>query len=165
MTAEHTAENTAAAKATQMPEDMIRRYLEYRRANNQFGNYVGIEVTDTREGYARCEMEVLEKHMNPLHTVHGGCLYTLADMAGGTASATYGTIAPTLSGEMHFLNAASGVRRLIADANVVKCGRTVRVMDIRITDETGRLIATAVFSYFNTGETIRIPEEAATAKP
>lgn len=143
--------------------ELIRKYLEYRRANNRFGNYVGVEVVDTREGYARCELEIREDHMNPLGSVHGGCLYTLADMAGGTASATYGTIAPTLSGEMHFLSAASGVKKLIAEANVIKCGRTVRVMNIRITDETDRLIATAVFSFFNTGKTIEFPGGTAEA--
>lgn len=137
-----------------MDQEQILRYLEYRRINNRFGNYVGITPVETREGYAKCELEVREEHLNPLNTVHGGCLYTLADTTGGTACATYGTITPTLSGEMHFLNAASEVRKLTAEANVIKCGRTVRIVDIRITDEGGRLIATATFSYFNTGKTI-----------
>ena len=141
-----------------MDGELIKKYLEYRRINNRFGNLVGIVPVEVHEGYARCEMEIREEHLNPLDTVHGGCPYTLADTAGGTASATYGTITPTLSGEMHFLNAAAGVKKLIAEANIVKCGKSVRVMDIRITDETGRLIATAVFSYFNTGKTIRVPE-------
>lgn len=141
-----------------MDGELIRKYLEYRRINNRFGNYVGIVPVEVREGFARCEMEIREEHMNPLDTVHGGCLYTLADTTGGTACATFGTISPTLSGEMHFLTAAAGAEKLIAEASTIKRGRTVRVMDIRITDDKGRLIATAVFSYFNTGRTIEVPE-------
>lgn len=137
-----------------MNSEQIRKYLEYRRINNRFGNYVGITPVETREGFARCVLEVREEHLNPLNTVHGGCLYTLADTTGGTACATYGTIAPTLSGEMHFLNSASGAKKLIAEANVIKCGRTVRVTEVRITDEKETLIATATFSYFNTGRTV-----------
>ena len=142
-----------------MDGELIKKYLEYRRINNRFGNLVGIVPVEVREGYARCEMVIREEHMNPLNTVHGGCLYTLADTTGGTASATYGTITPTLSGELHFLNAAVGVETLTAEAGILKCGKSIRVMEIRITDETGRLIATGLFSYFNTGKTIEVPED------
>ena len=42
------------------------------------------------EGYCKGELEVTDQHMNPLGTVHGGCLYTLADTVAGFAAASCG---------------------------------------------------------------------------
>ena len=53
-----------------------------------------------------------DRHLNPLGTVHGGCLYTLADTVAGFAAASCGFEGPTLSGNMYFLRPTMGVKKL-----------------------------------------------------
>lgn len=132
--------------------DEIQKILEYRQRENRFGNLVGMTIAEASDGYARGELKVRPEHLNPLGTVHGGCLYTLADSIGGTASATRGTITPTVSSDMHFLNAARDTDTLICEAREVKRGRTISVYAIEIRSDSGKLIADGTFTYFNVGK-------------
>jgi acyl-coenzyme A thioesterase PaaI-like protein len=50
---------------------------------------IGFTVVDVDEGIATMELKTsLERHANPMGTVHGGVLCDLADAAIGTAHAT-----------------------------------------------------------------------------
>lgn len=53
--------------------------------NDKFIELMGIRIVEVDEGYCKGELEVTDQHMNPLGTVHGGCLYTLADTVAGFA--------------------------------------------------------------------------------
>ena len=63
-----------------------------------FGKEVGIKFVDISEGYAKCEIEIDERHLNPGKSVHGGCIYTLADIVGGVAAWSRGNYVVTTSG-------------------------------------------------------------------
>lgn len=43
--------------------------------------------------------------MNPIGTVHGGCLFTLADAVCGIAASSLGGICTTVNSNIQFLNA------------------------------------------------------------
>lgn len=132
--------------------DQIQKIMEYRQRENHFGNLIGMTIAEASDGYARGELKIRPEHLNPLGTVHGGCLYTLADSIGGTASATRGTITPTVSSDMHFLNPAKDTDKLICEAREIKRGRTISVYAIEIRSEAGKLIADGTFTYFNVGK-------------
>ena len=70
-----------------------------------------------------------DRHLNPLGTVHGGCLYTLADTVAGFAAASCGFEGPTLSGNMYFLRPTMGVKKLTCESRVVKNGKRIRVVE------------------------------------
>lgn len=132
--------------------DQIQKIMEYRQRENHFGNLIGMTIAEASDGYARGELKIRPEHLNPLGTVHGGCLYTLADSIGGTASATRGTITPTVSSDMHFLNPAKDTDKLICEAREIKRGRTISVYAIEIRSDAGKLIADGTFTYFNVGK-------------
>ena len=132
----------------------IADYIEEKRNYNEFVKLVGVEFTAFEEGYARAELEIQDKHKNYAGSVHGGCLYTLADTVTATAMATYGYRGTTLSGSMNYLRPAIGAKRLIAEARVVRHGRKITVIDVTIMSEQQKLFANGSFTYYNLGTPI-----------
>ena len=68
----------------------FEKLKEYRNRQNAFANFIGLAITEIRPGAAVTEMEITENHMNPIGSVHGGCLATMADVTGGAAASSYG---------------------------------------------------------------------------
>ena len=83
-----------------------QKIMNYRNGNNPFARHSGITITDMKNGYAKGEMEITEFHKNPIDSVHGGCLYTLADATGGAAAASHGKMLTTLNSSFEFLKPA-----------------------------------------------------------
>ncbi len=107
---------------------------------------LGFEPGEFGVGTASFTMRVdPSKHGNVMGTLHGGVLATLADSAMGFAFAT--TLAvdesfATLEIKVSFLRPVRSAT-LTARANVVNRGKTTGLVDCRVTDERGRLIAHA----------------------
>ena len=54
--------------------------------NVGFNREVGIVTAAISEGYARVEVEIGPQHVNPIGSVHGGVLFTIADTTAGGGS-------------------------------------------------------------------------------
>ncbi|MFL6088869.1 MAG: PaaI family thioesterase [Aeromicrobium sp.] len=108
----------------------------------------GITFVDVGDGWARFELEPQERQYNPLGTVHGGILSTLADTALGIAVSTQlprGSGFTSLDLIMKFTRSATVDRGLLTcEARVVTSGRRVATAEATIADASGRLIAHAV---------------------
>jgi acyl-CoA thioesterase len=129
-------------------------YLEMMKSANKnpFAAMMDLTIIDVKEGYSKVEINVQEKHLNPIGTVHGGCLYTMADVAAGAAAASHGRIAPTLDSSFHFLNAGKGTTHLTAEAQELKYGKRAMVYDVKIVDQDDMLVATGTFTFMNIGD-------------
>ncbi|HEY3057983.1 MAG TPA: PaaI family thioesterase [Chloroflexota bacterium] len=85
------------------------------------------------------------KHANPMGTVHGGVLATLADTAMGMVYAAQledGETFATLELKINFLRPV-WQGRLVATARVVQAGRTVGLTECDVVDDAGKLVARA----------------------
>jgi uncharacterized protein (TIGR00369 family) len=104
---------------------------------------IGMRMTSVDVGAVTFELDAGEEHRSPLGTLHGGILCDLADAAMGCAHASQlddGETFTTLELKMNFLKPVwSG--RLVAEARALKTGRTIGLVDCRVTDETGSLVA------------------------
>lgn len=111
----------------------------------------GIKFIDAGDGYARGEVEIREEHLNPIGSVHGGMIFTLADTIGGFAAISKGRLCTTASSEIHYLNPAINVKKLAAISNELKIGKRMAVIETLIVDENERNIAkvTSTFFYLN----------------
>lgn len=125
--------------------------LRYRNENNSFASFLGITTLEMKEGYASGEMRLEKHHKNAVNSVHGGCIFALADTIGGAAAASHGTRITTISGDFHFVSAAFDSKLLEATAREVKFGKKICVYDVEVRDETGKMIAKGLFSYYNLG--------------
>ena len=107
------------------------------------GRLVGFVLKSIEPGHAIFEMEVDERHHNPMGTLHGGIYCDLADAAMGFAYASTlgeGETFTTIELKINFLGA---VRKgtLTADARVVKAGSTLGYIECEVKDQTGKLVA------------------------
>jgi uncharacterized protein (TIGR00369 family) len=113
-------------------------------------NLMGLELTEVAPGLVVFECEPDESAYNPIGTVHGGLMCTLADSV--TACAIHSTLEAGLGYTSIDLNvsylrpvtAASG--RLRATGQVTKSGRRVGFASAEIVDGAGRLVASATTS-------------------
>jgi uncharacterized protein (TIGR00369 family) len=106
---------------------------------------IGMRMTEIEPGRAVFELAAGPQHASPLGTVHGGILCDLADAALGCAHAAQleeGETFTTLELKMNFLKPVwQGLLR--AEANVVKSGRTIGLVECRVSDAGGSLVAFA----------------------
>ena len=130
---------------------LFQKVIDERDGGNAFGRMIGIKTAEVREGYCRMEMEVIPELLNPIGSLHGGCLYTIADCAAGGASWTYGERTTTMSSDFHFLRPGIGVTKVIAEGNVIKHGRKVTVVNVSVTDQDGKELCAGLFTYMGIG--------------
>lgn len=124
--------------------------LQHLRASQEhFGyhNLHGLRILSLNEGYAEILMPASETVLNPLGNVHGGAIYTLCDVTAGSAAATRGRVAVTLSSSMNYLHAGKAGSDLIGRAREVKTGRTTAVYEIEVSQDD-RVIALGMFTMF-----------------
>lgn len=113
----------------------------------QFAYESGVFVTLARPGYAEGVLEVRSTSKNPHNTVHGGCLYTLADTVAGAAACAHGASCVTVSGTLEYLRPATGTAiRCVATPK--KQGQTISVMQVVLTNDEGKQVATGTFTFF-----------------
>ncbi|MEY2405670.1 MAG: hypothetical protein QOG39_586 [Acidimicrobiaceae bacterium] len=123
--------------------DAFRAIIAGEREPPPVARLIGLEMTEVEPGRVVFELEVEERHTSPLGTVHGGILCDLADAAMGCAHASLledGESFTTLELKMNFVKPV-WAGRLVAEAKVVKAGRTIGLVDCRVTDESGSLVA------------------------
>ena len=119
----------------------------FRNEKNIFGKRLGIYVEEPGPGYARAVKTVTEEDLNPLRVPHGGVYFTLADTACGSAMAAYGTMAVTVNCSFSFLKSAKAGDKLTAEARELSGGRSICVLEARVTGEAGELFAVGTFTF------------------
>ena len=113
----------------------IQDILDYRQRNNCFGNYLGVKIVDLQLGFAKCELPIKADFMDPNKTVHGGVIFTLADITAGTAASSHGLRCTTVDSSISYLVAAMSSKVLYCEAREIKRGKTISVYETRITDD------------------------------
>ena len=135
-----------------MQEEYYQKMVEYRNKHNKFAIENGIFIILIREGYAEVELEVQPHHLNPIGSVHGGCLFTLADACCISAATSYGMKVTTMDATFHFLRPGLNSTKLLAKGQVIKHGRQVNVVRADIYDQDEVLLATGTFSCMSLGK-------------
>ena len=122
-------------------------YEKLKQARNMgFIKHIGVETVELREGYAKGEIVLDERHANPIGSTHGGVLFTLVDTVVRGAGASVSHL--TVSGNINYLRPAMNCKKLIGESREIKIGKKMCVYDVMITDENDREIAKATMTYF-----------------
>lgn len=115
--------------------------------DNGFMTYNGLYVVEAKENYVKIGVDITEKSLNPFGIVHGGLIYTLADSAMGIALATTGRSGVTLNSTIDYLTPGKG-KKLFADTEIVKDGKSIVVFRVNIKDENDTLVSVASGTYY-----------------
>lgn len=98
-----------------------------------FADLLGIEVLEAEDGTARGRLEMREElswNADEL-MAHGGVTFTLADTVGGAALVSLvDQPVPTIDMRIDYLDVGSG--DLEAEAEVIRCGNEVGVVDVSV---------------------------------
>lgn len=107
---------------------------------DKFAHETGIELIEVSKGFARVSMKIEDKHRNSHGTVHGGALFTLADVAFAVASNSHGIPASAINAHITYMTAAKdGV--LTAEAHEFALNHKLASYTVTITDENENKIA------------------------
>ena len=122
--------------------EISMNYEALRQQINQSDEYstkIGLVVTELSADGAQTEMPITPEYHNPFHTVHGGILFTVADVTGGVAAFAQGSAVCTVDSSFHYLNAGLDTKCLHACAKALKIGKRLMVYDVFVRDDQGTL--------------------------
>jgi acyl-CoA thioesterase len=116
--------------------DDLKRFVE----QDAFAHHVGIVVSEYGDGRATARLMVAPQHLNSAGTLHGGVIFSLADMAFSAASNSHGALAASIEANISYFQAVKeGV--VTAEATEIARSRKLATYLIDVKDETGTLVA------------------------
>ncbi len=131
-------------------EPLARRWIEGTIAQSPVGKTLGVEMVALEVDRVSLRMPFSDQLTTVPHTVHGGVIATLIDIAGAAASASGVRIddGPTGGATSHLAVTylAPGTGDLSADARVVHRSRSMTHSEVSVHDAEGRLVATGQVS-------------------
>jgi len=126
---------------TESPGEPIPGALAARMQDDPWARAMGVEYLEIRRGYCRLGL-TLEPHMvNFQGFPHGGVIFSVADIAFGTACNSHGEPAVALSMTISFMTAVAAGSRLLAEAREVKQGRRAGFYEVVVSTAAGTLVA------------------------
>ena len=124
---------TDSGKAGKRIEELLQQ--------DPFSRWLGVEVIAAGEGYCTLTMLIRAEMCNGFGITHGGLCFSLADSALAFASNSAGQKAVSLEASIAYFKALYPGERVIAAALPIYNGRTVGHYEVKITRDTGELVA------------------------
>lgn len=129
-------------------------YVEKFNENNNFMKHNGMRIVKLKKGYAEVEMDITENTLNIQGSLHGGAIFTLADVAAGAASKSHGFVSVTLNGNINFIKKVTK-GRVKAIATKLHMGSSTGVYRVEVIDDSDCVISNCTFTMFLTGDVIK----------
>ncbi len=121
----------------------MKRAFRKRVREEPYATKLGMRLVEVGEGHAKVEMDVTAEMDNIFGMLHGGAIFSLIDEAFEVSCNSHGTVALALNVNISYLAAPEPGSRLTAQSREINRTRKTGLYDIRVTDDKGRLIATA----------------------
>ena len=116
-------------------------------ANNPLMQHNHMYITEIGTETSEIRMEVHPDGLNIMGQVHGGLLYSLADVVTGLTARADGRKYVTQSAHVNFIgNVSSGM--IIAKGDIVKRGRSIVIVRGIVTDENGKMLLETTTNMF-----------------
>lgn len=129
--------------------EKFQRMIDYMNGVVDFNFHNGIKLTEVREDYAECRVDLVPESFNAQGIVHGGLIFAICDVATGFALSGDDRPAVTGGASMNFLRPGLGTY-LRAVGEPVKIGRRSAIVEGTVYDDQNRLIAKGTYTYFYT---------------
>jgi len=119
------------------------KYLKEFFKNDLFAvEALGANIIDASNDYAKCSLEIKDKHKNAKGSVMGGAIFTLADFTFAVATnqhENYYTVSTTAN--ISYFRAVTLSKYLNAEAIKLKDGKMVCFYEVNVYDDSNTLIA------------------------
>lgn len=107
---------------------------------DRFAANAGCQLTEVDDQHAVAQMTVTERHLNGGNVCQGGALFTLADLAIAALMNYQGQLTFGIQNSIMFISSAHEGDVLTAEAVSVCDHHKIPTMEVRVTNQTGRLI-------------------------
>lgn len=142
--------DTVAESTGDRPREALDAF-ERRMLGSGFGELLGARLVHLEEGLCRIRLPWREDLSRGDNLVHGGVTAALVDKAGTAAAWSYLDIGAGARGATASLtvNYLSGADRcdLVAEARVVRRGRSLTIVEVEVFSDAGALIAKGPITY------------------
>jgi acyl-CoA thioesterase len=108
-----------------------------------FSRFLGMEVEEVRESYAKVSLTIKEEYCNAESRTHGGVLFSVADQALGVAINSRGYLAFGVEVKINYFDAARPGDVIFAEATPVDIRTRISLWNIEVTNQRGDRIALA----------------------
>ncbi len=115
--------------------------------NDRFAMNAGMQIDAMTEDTSTCSVILSKDHQNAYGGVMGGAIFTLADLAFAVTANQIHSLSVASQVSINYLSAPKGTK-LIANAKCLKTGRTTSVIQVDVTDDTGRDVALFIGTAF-----------------
>ena len=115
--------------------------------NDRFATGSGMHLDAMEENGCTCSMTITDQHRNAYGGVMGAAIFTLADLALAVTANQIHLPSVAQQVSITYLNAPKG-EQLFAKARCIKNGKTTTVINVDVTDDTGRWVAQFVGTAF-----------------
>jgi acyl-CoA thioesterase len=120
--------------------ESLERARQLFKGDHYAEEMAGAVIDSAEKGHAVCSMTLDERHLNAADMVMGGAIFTLADFAFAVATNLDGGLTVAQTSQITFLNRTKG-KRLTAEAEAIKTGRSTCFYVVKVWDDLGTDIA------------------------
>lgn len=147
-------------KPLREPEAIQARIREIYAQNPFMTKLLPIHIEDIQCGKARISLETKQElHTNHRGVLHGGLFLALIDSVTGVTGASLGAKVVTASLSTSFIRNARPGSRLTVTSDTVHKGRSTFVMEVKLWDEEGRVIAESLATMWVVDHFEELPRE------
>jgi acyl-CoA thioesterase len=114
------------------PDELAKAVVDKMFTNDQFSQWLGIEVIEVKPGYCLLKMEVRDEMLNGFKILHGGVTFSLADSALAFASNSYGRKSVSIEANMSYTGQVEEGDILIATAEVASMSHKIAVFNVTV---------------------------------
>ncbi|MEM6964907.1 MAG: hotdog fold thioesterase [Bacteroidota bacterium] len=135
------------------PTHLAKAVFQKMMSKDYCSQWLGIEPILIEEGHCKIKMRVRKEMLNGHGMLHGGIAFTFADSAFAFASNSYGRMAVSINGTMHYSKSAKEGDILYAEAKPLNVTYKTADFDVNVTNEEGEIY------YFFRGTVYRTSKE------
>lgn len=128
-------------------------------AENAYMQFLGIEFLEIKQGYGFARMKFKDELTNPYGMLHGGSLYSMADIVAGTAACMDGHYVTTVNGTLNFMLPAKETEYIYCEAVQLRRGKHLAVFEVKLKDDKDRLLDSGEFTFYVTEQQVTAWQE------
>ena len=128
-----------------------QKFIRYFNEHDEYSKNSGCRLTRIGDGFAEAEIDFSPGRTNFMGTLHGGALFTIADIVAGTALLSHGSLCVTLNSSINYIRPVSA-GKLRAVARETHCGTKIGVCDVTIFNEKNHVVCTCTSTMYLTGK-------------
>lgn len=123
--------------ANQLAKTVVDKMMQ----EDQFSNWLGIEIIEIKEGYSKIKMTIRPEMVNGFGIAHGGVAFSLGDSAFAFACNNRNNLSVALDTSINFIKQVMVGDTLTAEAIEIHNGKSTGLYKISITNQHNKIVA------------------------